>query len=69
MGQRTKAQVFFDRMGGMLRDNPRRALQLLAALPVVAFSVVLIGVGYAATIFRPNMMVEAYEQVLQRQQQ
>lgn len=68
MGRRSKAQVFFDRIGGMLRGGPKRAVQLIVALPVVVFSIVLIGVGYVATIFRPNLMVEAYEQVLQRQQ-
>lgn len=68
IGRRSKAQVFFDRIGRMLRGDPRRAVQLLAALPVVVLSVVLIGVGYVATIFRPNLIVEAYHQVLARQQ-
>jgi glycosyltransferase involved in cell wall biosynthesis len=59
-GIRGKLQVLDDRIGAMIRHDPRHLIFLPLALPVVLASVLLILVGYWLTVARPHLLLKVY---------
>ncbi|MGA7933618.1 MAG: glycosyltransferase [Kovacikia sp.] len=64
-GFRGKMQVFFERVGRMVKNDPRHQIYLPLSIPIAAASITLIFVGYLITSLNPDLLLKAYDRVLE----
>lgn len=62
-GLQGKLQVLDDRVGKLWRDNPRHLLYLPFALPIIFAALVLILAGYFATVAKPKLLLQVYQNI------
>ncbi|UBF23858.1 glycosyltransferase family 2 protein [Kovacikia minuta CCNUW1] len=60
-----KMQIFFERIGRMVKNDPRHRIYLPFAIPIALTSVTLIFVGYLLTSIQPNLLLKVYDRVLE----
>jgi glycosyltransferase involved in cell wall biosynthesis len=60
-GFQGKKQIFFERVGRMIKNEPRHQFYLPLAIPIVLASVTLIFAGYLITSCQPNFLLKAYD--------
>jgi glycosyltransferase involved in cell wall biosynthesis len=58
-----KLQIFSDRIGKIVADNPARLIDLPLAVPIALTSVTLIFLGYIITSFKPDYLLNVYERI------
>jgi Glycosyl transferase family 2 len=54
-------KVLDDRVGKLIRSNPWHLVFLPLGLPVILVAVMLIGVGYWVTVWRPEFLLKRFE--------
>jgi glycosyltransferase involved in cell wall biosynthesis len=59
-----KMAIFQERLGRMFQHNSRHLLYLPLAVPIAAISVLLIGVGYLITSWKPSFLLQTYDRSL-----
>lgn len=64
LGLKGKLQVLDDRVGKMIRNDPRHLMFLPLAIPIVLTSVLLILLGYWITAIQPKALLETYNHLL-----
>lgn len=60
---RGKLQIFSERIGKIVADNPARLIDLPLAVPIALTSVTLIFLGYIITSFKPDYLLNIYEEI------
>ncbi len=60
-----KLNIFRDRMARLLHNNPRHALYLPLAIPIILVAALFIYVGYLITLVRPDYLVKTYDRLLE----
>ncbi|MGQ9870385.1 glycosyltransferase family 2 protein [Leptodesmis sp.] len=60
-----KIKIFRSRMVRLLHNNPRHALYLPLAIPIILVAALLIYVGYLITLVSPNYLVKMYDRLLE----
>lgn len=63
-GLKGKLQVLDDRVGQMIRNNPRHLMFIPLAIPIVLASLLLIWIGYLITAVKPNALLNTYNKIL-----
>jgi len=60
----TKMQIFFERIGQMVKNEPRHRFYLILSIPIAVISVILIFAGYWITAFNRDFLLETYDRSL-----
>jgi glycosyltransferase involved in cell wall biosynthesis len=63
-GMKGKLQVFRDRIGKMVKNEPRHGFFLPLAIPVMIASALLIYAGYLITTWKPSYLLQQYNKIL-----
>ncbi len=63
-GMTGKMQVFGDRVGKMIANNPRHVIFFPLAMPIAIASAILIYSGYLITSFSPHYLLKTYDRIL-----
>ena len=61
-----KLRIFRDRLSRLFRNNPRHALYLPFAIPIVLVAALLIYVGYWITRLKPDYLLKTYDHILEQ---
>lgn len=64
-GFNEKLQIFRDRMARLWQNNPRHALYLPFAVPIVLVAALLIYFGYLITLVNSDYLVKTYDRLLE----
>ena len=59
-----KLSIFRERIGRMIRHNPRHLLYFPLAVPIAAISVLLVGAGYLITSWKPGFLLQTCDRSL-----
>ncbi|MFB2937486.1 glycosyltransferase family 2 protein [Aerosakkonemataceae cyanobacterium BLCC-F154] len=58
---KSKLQAFWERLSGMLIQQPLHLVYLPFAIPIIISSIALIVIGYLITVFQPNYLLNTYQ--------
>jgi len=61
-----KLRIFRDRLSRLFRNNPRHALYLPFAIPIVLVAALLIYAGYWMTRLKPDYLLKTYDHILEK---